>query len=457
MKLHIGPLLIWLATALVAGDAVAGPASDARPGFVRIQDQQFTLGGKPYCYVGANVWFGAYLGADEEFGDRLRLQRELDLLASSGLSNLRVLGASEKSPLKDSLTITFRDRSNAYNEALLRGLDYLLAEMAKRGMKAVIYLNNFWEWSGGMGTYLYWTNGGEFIDLNDPQHPWPAFADFSAGFYVNEQAMAMFRDYIRAVVGRTNTVTGRPYRDDPSIMAWQLANEPRPGYRNQLGFSRLPQYNAWVDQTAALIKSLDPNHLVSTGSEGTMGCLQDEQCYLDAHGSEHIDYLTFHMWPKNWGWFNARNPGNTFAQTLEKSADYISRHLALAERLGKPVVLEEFGLERDGGGFSTGLSTSLRDRFYQTVFERVEQDLETRGLFRGTNFWTWGGYGRAQHEDYRWQPGDRSYTGDPPQEQQGLNSVFDTDASTLDIIRRHAHNLAAADCGPALYQIADEP
>ena len=180
-----------------------------------------------------------------------------------------------------------------------------------------------------------------------------------------------------------------------------------------------------------------------------MGCLQSEQCYLDAHASDNIDYLTFHMWPKNWSWFNARNPGNTFQGTLQKSGDYISRHLALAEQLGKPIVLEEFGLERDGGGYSTGLSTSLRDRFYQAVFERVEQDLEDSGLFRGTNFWTWGGFGRAAHGDYRWQAGDSSYTGDPPQEHQGLNSVFDTDDSTLETIRRHAENLRMMGCGLA--------
>ena len=30
-----------------------------------------------------------------------------------------------------------------------------------------------------------------------------------------------------AVVGRTNSVTGVPYADDPTIFAWDLINEPR--------------------------------------------------------------------------------------------------------------------------------------------------------------------------------------------------------------------------------------
>ena len=55
----------------------------------------------------------------------------------------------------------------------------------------------------------------------------------------------------------------------------------------------------------------------------------------------------------------------------------------------------------------------------------------------GTNFWAWGGAGRAQHDDFHMRPGDTSYVGDPPQEPQGANSVFDDDSSTLAVIRDH--------------------
>lgn len=436
--------------ALLCCAALAPQAAAQNSAFVTVEDGAFRLGTQPFCFAGTNLWYGAYLGAEGATGDHDRLRRELDLLKSTGITNLRVLGASEKSPMENSLSVTFRDRSENYNEDLLRGLDRMLHEVARRGMRAVIYLNNFWEWSGGMGTYLYWTNGGAFINLGDPAHPWPAFADFSAGFYDSREAQERYFHYVRQLVTRVNTANGRAYADDPAIMAWQLANEPRPGDHNELGFSRLPAYYEWIGKTAALIKSLDPNHLVSLGSEGTMGCLQDEQCFLDAHADTGIDYLTFHMWPKNWGWFKARNPGGSYQPTLQKADDYISAHLALAKRLGKPIVLEEFGLERDGGGFSPALSTSLRDRYYGLVFKRIENSLETDGLFRGSNFWTWGGYGRAEHDDYRWRAGDRAYTGDPPQEAQGLNSVFNSDVSTLNTIKRHAGELARLGCGPAI-------
>ncbi|MEY4548789.1 MAG: hypothetical protein RL685_4984, partial [Pseudomonadota bacterium] len=123
------------------------------------------LDGQPYAFVGVNLWYGAYLGAAGETGDLERLRAELDLLRSLGVSNVRVLGASEDGPMKHSVRPAFRGPRDDYHLGLLRGLDVLLAELGARDMKAVLYLNNFWEWSGGMGTYLSWVNGGKFVDL----------------------------------------------------------------------------------------------------------------------------------------------------------------------------------------------------------------------------------------------------------------------------------------------------
>jgi mannan endo-1,4-beta-mannosidase len=104
-------------------------------------------------------------------------------------------------------------------------------------------------------------------------------------------------------------------------------------------------------------------------------------------------------------------------------------------------VLEEFGFPRDSAALEPGSPTNYRDRFYASLFEQVERSSADGGPLRGSNVWTWAGQGRAQHFDAAWRDGDTHYTGDPPQEPQGLNSIFDTDESTLELLRRHAQGL----------------
>jgi mannan endo-1,4-beta-mannosidase len=433
---------------MIAGSALAGACASApvslSPPYVRVKGTRFNIGGAPYRIAGTNMWYAAYLGADAPIGNRDRLKRELDRLIALGVDNIRILGSSEFSPLKNSVRPTFRDQGTSYNEALLRGLDHALAEMGRRGMRAVIYLTNFWEWSGGMMTYLYWTNGGRYIDMNDPAHPWPEFADRSSEFYESAPAVAMYHDYVRAVATRRNSVTGLLYRDDPAIMAWQLANEPRPGGSEEAGRKHMAAYLGWIDATARLIKSLDPNHLVSTGSEGTQGCIDSDQCVIDAHSSPAVDYVTAHIWPQNWSWADPKDLPGTWPTTERNTRDYIAKQVAIAQRLNKPLVIEEFGFPRDGGSFDPGTPTTFKDRFYELIYGAVLDSVRSGGPIQGCNFWGWGGEGRAQHPDHHFVRRDTSYVGDPPHEPQGWYSVFDTDASTQAVIRSYASAVHAA-------------
>jgi mannan endo-1,4-beta-mannosidase len=171
----------------------------------------------------------------------------------------------------------------------------------------------------------------------------------------------MNRDYIRMIVGRINSVNGRAYAEDPTIMSWQLANEPRPGPDDETGRANLPAFYRWLDETAQYIKSLDTNHLVSSGSEGTVGTLKSEECYRAAYNVPSIDYLNFHVWPLNWGWFDPTRIAETYPSTVENVKAYIAMHLRLARELNKPITMEEFGLGRDQGDFRPGTPTTARD------------------------------------------------------------------------------------------------
>lgn len=411
-------------------------------GFVRRHGTGFTLDGAPYRFAGANIWYGAYLGAAADYGDRDRLKRELDALLGMGVTNLRVLASAEEGPLKNSVKPGFRQQHGAWNPALLDGLDYCLAEMGKRQMKAVLYLTNFWEWSGGMATYLYYATG-KYIDMGDPAHPWPAFPNATAQFYANSRAVKLYHDWVRALVSRTNRVTGTAYRDDPAIMSWQLANEPRPGGAPETAAPLLPAFYAWVQGTAKLIKSIAPNHLVSTGSEGLKGTVENAGIYLKEHGFPEIDYCTAHIWPLNWSWVDARDLAGTHEKGAALVRDYIAQHTDFARKLGKPLVIEEFGYPRDGGGYDAEVATRYRDAYYKLIFDAVENSVRTGGPIQGSNFWAWNGEGRAAHGDHRYKHGD-PFVGDPPHEPQGWYGVYDGDASTRAAIKAHSAALATA-------------
>ncbi|MBO9576344.1 MAG: cellulase family glycosylhydrolase [Sphingobium sp.] len=429
----------WLATA-VRG---ASPAKPAAPSpFVRRAGTGFVLNGKPYRYVGANMWYGAYLGAPGAKGDRARLTRELDRLKAIGVTNLRLLASGEDGPLKHSVHPTFHGKDGPPNADLLTGLDFLLAEMGKRGMTAVLYLTNFWEWSGGMMTYLSWVNDGRYMDAGDPDHPWPAFANATAEFYATPKAVALMQDWVRTVVGRTNSITGKPYKDDPAIMAWQLCNEPRPGGDTATGQRLLSAYLAWAQGTARLIKSLDPNHLVSIGSEGLKGALENAEIYKTLHAMPEFDYLTAHIWPQNWEWVDAQDLAGTSAKGLALATDYVDKHVGFAKELGKPLVIEEFGWPRDGGGYDPVSSTHSKDGYYRMIYTAVEASARSGGPLAGSNFWAWSGAGRAAHGDHEWRVGD-PLLGDPPHEPQGWYGVFDGDKTTIALIEEHARALAA--------------
>jgi mannan endo-1,4-beta-mannosidase len=403
-------------------------------GFVTTNGNQFELNGQPHFFTGTNFWYGINLGMADPNGDRVRLNQELDLLRGLGITNLRIMAGSE-GPDSEPWRIVpaLQVSPGVYNPNVLDGLDYLLKEMNERGMRAVMCLNNFWPWSGGMAQYVNW-NGGGPIPYPPPQPggDWNTYAFYTDNFYSNAGAKQDFYDHINFIVNHINPYTGLAYKDDPAIFAWELANEPR-GYQNGTNF------NAWIDNTAAYIKSLDINHLVTTGCEGdTPWPAWHALDFVANHNGLNIDYATCHIWPQNWGWFDPANP-STFTTALNNALSYLQSHLnRAANALNKPMVLEEFGLARDSGSYDPNSSTTYRDLFYETMFDEIYLSASTGGSGTGDNFWAWAGKGQPLVPyGSLWGPGD-PWIGDPPHEYQGWYSVYDTDTSTLAIISDHA-------------------
>ena len=158
--------------------------------------------------------------------------------------------------------------------------------------------------------------------------------------------------------------------------------------------------------------------------------------FRQTHASAYIDYTTIHIWPQNWGWYDPDDPG-MYETAEQKAITYFRNLAAQSAALGKPLVLEEFGLARDAqpGGdiYDPAATTTVRDRFYTALFNEVLASIANGGAAAGANFWAWSGQAR---------PGDM-WVGDPPHETPGWYGVYDTDASTLAVIADFAAALQA--------------
>ena len=398
--------------------------------FVQTDGTHFVLDGQPYYYIGTNMWYGAVLASEGRGGDRDRLARELDALDQMGVRNLRILVGAEGEERARKVLPVLQTEPGVYNDTILAGLDWLLVEMGKRDMKAVLYLNNSWSWSGGYSTYLKWAgfNDEEVLD----SIAWTDWLAYGANYARCREAQQLFFQHVDFIVSRTNRYTGLPYSQDPTIMAWQVGNEPR-------AFDPSPEvkeaFAEWVLETCHRIKSIDPNHLVSIGSEGLEGSERDADLYMRIHADSCVDYLTLHIWPQNWQWVKRGTvaEGTDVALIEEQlrpvkknTKHYIRQHDVMAQRLQKPMVIEEFGYPRDANAYDPTSTTVAKDQYYGFMFDQVAASARGGGALAGCNFWGWNGEARMVH--LWWQPYD-PYMADPAQEEQGLYGVFDSDST----------------------------
>lgn len=180
-------------------------------------------------------------------------------------------------------------------------LDFLIAQAQKRHLKLLISFLDFWDYTGGA----------------QQMRAWYGSEDKNTFFFSDPRSLEDYRRLVRYVLNRRNTITGTIYKDDPVIFAWELMNEPniKPDDR----------YLPWVDEMAAYVKSIDPNHMVSAGG----GHERMADINLPS-----IDFGTWHGYPL----YFDKTPGE-FNETIGEFCE-------LGKRASKPVLLEEFGFAR---------------------------------------------------------------------------------------------------------------
>jgi mannan endo-1,4-beta-mannosidase len=237
--------------------------------FVMTKDGHFIQGDSAFYFVGTNYWYGPSLGLmDDTVRGLQRLRQELDFLKSQGITNLRICAAVEGEGTIQGvprIVPVFQQSPGVFVTDNLKGLDRLLEEMSRKEMKAVLFFSNNWEWSGGFLQYLYWNKAIDSTAFYN-RLSWEKLRDVVSGFYSCEPCIQQYEAQVKAILTRKNSINGLKYIDDPTIFAWQLANEPRP-----MRPAAIDAYKNWIARTAKMIKSIDTNHLVTIGVEGFIG------------------------------------------------------------------------------------------------------------------------------------------------------------------------------------------
>ncbi|NOK63961.1 MAG: Endo-1,4-beta-mannosidase [Chloroflexi bacterium AL-W] len=339
----------------IGGGALITPAH-AVDGFVERTGNQFTLNGAPYYFGGTNNYYLT-------FKSNAMVDDVLEDAAAMDLRVIRLWGFIDRGSLdgsipnvdgpghKDNVYFQYWDPATgkpAYNDGPdgLERLDYVLAKADELGLRLTIVLTNNWKEFGGMDQYVTW------YDLT-----------YHDQFYTDARVKQAYKDWAKHLINRTNSITGVRYRDDPTIFAWELANEPRcgnGGNKPVSGNCTTETLTDWADEMSTYIKQLAPNHMVAVGDEGFFNRSgESDWTYNGGEGVDHeallslpnIDFGTYHLYPDHWG------------KTSAWGTQWIEDHIDAAKAIGKPTILEEFGIH----------NKSTRDDIYQTWIDTVYQ------------------------------------------------------------------------------------
>ncbi|KAJ6956779.1 hypothetical protein NC652_007748 [Populus alba x Populus x berolinensis] len=165
------------------------------------------------------------------------------------------------------------------------------AEARKYGIYLILSLVNNFKDYGGRSQYVEWARERD-QQLSDDDE-----------FYTNSVVKEYYKNHVEAVLTRINSITGVAYKDDPTIFAWELINEPR---SNDTSGKLIQE---WVNEMAAHVKSIDNYHLLQIGLEGFYGDSKKASNpgsylfgtdFISNNQIPQIDFATIHLYPEQW-------------------------------------------------------------------------------------------------------------------------------------------------------------
>ncbi|KAL6893767.1 hypothetical protein ACP4OV_007865 [Aristida adscensionis] len=263
-----------------------------------------------------------------------------------------------------------------YDEAMFQGLDFVVAEAARHGVYLLLCLANNFDNFGGKRQYVRWAREAGHGDLA---------ADDD--FFNSTVVKGYYKDHAKAVLTRVNSFTGVAYKDDPTILGWELMNEPRCD-ADPTG----AMVQAWVEEMAPYLKTIDGKHLVTPGLEGFYGDGAHESRelnpwgiyygtnYVATHRAAGVDFATIHLYPDVWLW--GKDAGEQVAFLRRWTASH-ARDTELY--LGMPLLVAEYGkFLWDWEGVA---NRTQRDCFLGMVLDSIYASAAGGGPLVGGAFW----------------------------------------------------------------------
>ncbi|MER8581211.1 cellulase family glycosylhydrolase [Mesorhizobium sp. M1423] len=339
-ELRNAGLRVFVFALLSVPAAVSAADSLSATSFIKTSGTGFAVDSRPFFVTGVNNHYLTYGSQDEVIRVlddvvamganvvRIFLQPVIGSLDGSTATiwNWRLEADASDLAVKGMYLLSWDPRENrmAINDGAngMQKIDFLIAEAGKRRLRLIIAFLDFWAYTGGA----------------QQMRAWYGSRDESTFFFDDPRTKRDYRTWVRHVVQRVNLLTGLAYRDDPTIMAWELMNE---------GNARPEALRlAWTAEMSAYVKSLDSNHLVSSGNANILVKLSDLTIPT-------LDFGTWHGYPL---YYNL---------TVQEFNDLITEFCQLAARANKPVLLEEFGYARSNrdsaDAYATWLDTLTRD------------------------------------------------------------------------------------------------
>ena len=241
--MRIGIVVAALILVLAASGASGSPPKGS---FVTRAGTRLELDGKPFRFGGANIeWLGlAGYGPADPAGPHYPSHFEID----DALTTAREMGARvvRSQTMGDSVGcgLCLEPDRGKFNPAAFERIDYALRSARTRGIRIIPTIVGDDAKDGGAGcVYLRWRGisvpGCTIVNMEP--------------FWTDPGVLVDVEQHIRALLDHVNVYTGVAYKDDPTILGWDLLNG---------GGSPTP----WTRQVAQYVHSLDSRHLILSGA-----------------------------------------------------------------------------------------------------------------------------------------------------------------------------------------------